>query len=210
MKNLLFALLLGVSSVAVAAGNGVKSPTVHGVDARKYEVLVPAAAEEDDTITMADFDELKDYSGIVTEENVKALQAMVSAGKNNPSDLVRSFGPANLDIQVSDEDIQAAMKRRSSDNDLIARHKEALAQLERVGRKQLNTEQKAPIMMVPTVEEIKKLGLDKYLPDNWEEALSNSEEYQKGMKQRESMGVGKLDDPETLSKMMEQLKSSQQ
>lgn len=191
MKTLICALLLGIASGAFAA-NGevapVRTPKVIQTDMTKRKIMVPDFSAEAE-INDEDFENLQKYSGMATDENVAFIRNMQNATQDDPEKLAGQLKALGLNVQgVDQEEALRDIDLGASHNNIEELHKQALEQLERASRPNMN-QQPIPIQQIPTIEEIKEMGLDPYLPDGWEEALKNSEEFQAEMSRRRAAGV---------------------
>ena len=208
MRALIFALLLGVASSVFAAGTEgtIRTPSVVKTDMTKREIMVPDTSSSDE-LKDEDFEELKKYSGIATEENIAVIRNLQKGAQQDPELLMGQVGSLNMDLKDVDEESVRKMVKDSTGDNIEELHKKALERLEQIGRPNMRQKQ-APIQQMPSVEEIKKMGLDRYLPDGWED-LVNSDEFQEALK-KQGVSASKAPANSSVQSTVQQILQQQQ
>lgn len=212
MKKFLFLLMLGVAGVAVAAVVSdeeaqVRKPKVLTMDATKVKIIRKARPEDnrasDETVSF-----LQRYSGVLTKDNVDAVENISQMMQDEPKALAQRFASKKLnndplngssDYQKTDPDASVterfAMLQPPSltgsrpgatltKDDMRQAYEEARKKIEFVGRKQLGQKQTS-ITLVPTVDDIKNSGIDlSQLPENWEEIVKENQKKAQELKKQ--------------------------
>lgn len=215
MKKLLFMLVLGVSSVAVASVAPteplqIKKPGVIGTDMSKRKIIrneAPIPKKDNDAVP-----KLQKYQGVVTQDNMDALENMSRLMQDDPSALMAQFGAPGVQFERSGDtpsyqrtnpsaspaerlnNMQAPVLTGSlpglefTKEDVRKEQQKALQQIEAAGRKQLGQKQ-APITQMMTVEDIKNSGIDvSQLPEGWEETVNKAYQAQVEMRKKQLQG----------------------
>ena len=212
MKTLIFALLLGVAGSVFAAdvsSTTVKTPQLVQTDMRKREIMVPDFSDDNGELKEEDLEGLMKYSNIVTPENVALIRRLQKKSEEDPAALLEQMQVMNPNWRESDQDEAAReLEKAMSQNSVEELHKQALEQLERIGRPNMAQPQ-VSIQQIPSIEEIKKMGLDQHLPDGWEDLLKNSEEFKAEMKRRRA-AESKANVKQTSSKTAKPAQKTQQ
>ena len=103
MNKIIFALLLGISTVSLAAVVPVQKPTIKRpsvtrVDASKVKMEV-RKPQLDDTLGMETVEEMERYNGVVAMDNVEDLEKIGALMQGNPDELIRQVYGADLKAQ---------------------------------------------------------------------------------------------------------------
>ena len=205
MKVLVLALLLGVaSSVMASVVPDNVSVGVTRTNVTRKKILVPDFSKSYET-KEEDFKDLKRYSNMATKENIAAVRNMERMMQEDPQKLMAQMRELNPNLMVAADEGAFQQVNKAVETDITKVHQQALQQMEEIGRQNLG-QKKAPITMTPTVEEIKEMGLDQYLPDGWEELLVNSKDYQEALRKRKASGSTEkvqLNDPKSVEKFVQ-------
>lgn len=221
MKIFIVGLLLGVSVASFAAlvpteDTESTKASVSGTDLTQHKIMRKETVARD-TMDKETLEELKRYKGVLTADNVEALENMSRLLQNNPEKLLGvDLSGGGLDIgerviepgqevvpyvsgpKVDDPvqrfanmqvpELTAAMGDAYVDEETLDRlYAQALAQVEQIGHKHLG-QKKAPIARALTVEDIEEMGIDTTkLPAGWEENLKKAQEMQKEIERQQSV-----------------------
>ena len=219
MKKLVLMFLLGSSVNALAAvapveaGMAVQTPDLERQNLAQRAVWIDEFETKEGDIPKAeDFKELKRYTETGKDENIEFVLKVEKRMREEPEKLMGSLAALNPNMNVMTVDGQEPRKQKLgvSEEELQKHYQQALEILEKKSRQKLGQKQNAPIMMVPTVEEIKKFKMDRYLPEGWEEMLAQSEQYQEEMQKRQGSGK-KLDlnDPKMVEEYWKSIQPKQ-
>ena len=212
MKKILFLLVMGVSGIAMASvvpsqPIQVKKPGVTGIDTSKIKIIrKEKPAQRTGEANVAKF---QNYQGVLTSDNVDAMENMARLMQENPAGLMALVGAKDIEFEYASRptvyprtDRNATPAERLSNlqppsltaslpgvqftkEDVRREQQRALEILESVGRKQLG-EKQVTIAQPMSVEEIKKSGIDTSIfPEGWEEIMRKNQEVVSGNRRKQ-------------------------